>query len=410
MANECTIPGTSRRLDQTHQLWHEALNGYPDADLFCLRVNSLLTAARSVTWILQRELSHEADFAAWYPPWQGQMKADPVMRWLVEARNMVEKQGDLDLRSTARVSVVASWLPAPITEFEAPPLLSAAQIAAMVDTSDIPDDVRKHGYLLVERQWVTRSLPDQELLEGIAHCVGCIDALVQDAHNHYCNQEAGNDSVAAHPPARRLPAMVANRESRSAALHLVTGEIIEIESVTPDMSTAMDANVEERYGRFWEASPKPPGRAIDQAQVYHEWGKTFLKRDGNHAPFVWLFKEGKPVLMGQMFPEDQQDKMLMMERIAGEVERLSADAIIVSTEAWMALAVPDNDDRRRLRAGERDDRMEAFVTEAVQRGGLSVNLTTMFVRESEGIVFAQTQTDFERPALSFEPILRVWRT
>ena len=56
------IPGTSRRLEQTHQLWHEALTGYPDADLFCLRVNSLLTAARSITWILQKELGHQADF------------------------------------------------------------------------------------------------------------------------------------------------------------------------------------------------------------------------------------------------------------------------------------------------------------------------------------------------------------
>ena len=332
------------------------------------------------------------------------------MRWLVEARNSVEKQGDLDLRSTARVSVVASWLPAPIAEFEVPPLISAAQIAASVDTSHIPDDVRKHGYLLVERQWVTKSLPDRELLEGIAHCIGRIDAVVQDAHDHYCEQPAATESTAA-----RSLRDICRRWWQLGSLDLLRSTWSPASSLgsrvlRPDLSSAIDADVEERYGRFWEATPKPPGRAVDQAQVYHEWGKTFLKRDGNHAPFVWLFKEGKPVLMGQMFPEDQQDKMLMMERIAGEVERLSADAIIVSTEAWMALAVPDNDDRRRLRAGERDDRMEAFVTEAVQRDGLSVNLTTMFVRESEGIVFAQTQTDFERPALTFEPILRVWRT
>lgn len=409
MVSTCTIPGASKRLDNTRQLWQEALGEYRDPDAFCLRVNSLLSAARTVTWILQKELAHEAGFRDWYQVRQEEMKADPLMRWLVGARNMIEKQGDLDLRSTARVSVVASWLPAPVAEFEVPPLISAAQIAASVDTSEIPEEVRKHGYLRVERRWVAKSLPNHELLEGIAHCVGQLDEVIEGAHKQFCDFMSSGDS-GTHRPASRLPGMEASRESRSASLHLVTGDFIGVQSSTPDLSTTVDADVEERYGRFWESAPKPPGRAIDQAIVYHEWGKTFLKRDGNHAPFVWLFRDGKPVRMGQMFPEDQQDKMLMMERLAGEVERLSADAVIVSTEAWMALLVAENDDRHRLRAGERDDRFEAFVTEAVERDGSSVNLTTVFVREDEGIVFASTQTDFGRPALTFEPIRRVWRT
>jgi hypothetical protein len=37
------------------------------------------------------------------------MKSDPLMRWLVEARNRIEKQGDLKTYSSARVSVLAGW-------------------------------------------------------------------------------------------------------------------------------------------------------------------------------------------------------------------------------------------------------------------------------------------------------------
>lgn len=162
-----------RRLDQSHQLWHRALASYPEVDAFCLEVNSLIPALRSVTWLLQKDLKHRDGFEAWYVERQDAMRADPVLRWLVDARNRIEKQGDLELRSTARVSVIASWLPAPYDDFDMPPLLPPAAIAFILAARGIPDEIRDEGILKVERRWVSGGLPDLELLDGCATRMRC---------------------------------------------------------------------------------------------------------------------------------------------------------------------------------------------------------------------------------------------
>ena len=96
-----------RRLEQAHELWHRALDSYPQVDDFCLAVNNLLQTLRTVTWVLKKSLRHHDGFDAWYVARQREMSDDAVMRWAVEARNHIEKEGDLDLQSTARVSIVA---------------------------------------------------------------------------------------------------------------------------------------------------------------------------------------------------------------------------------------------------------------------------------------------------------------
>ncbi len=112
-----------RRLEQAHDLWHRALDSYPDADDFCLAINNLLLTLRTVTWVLQKSLSHRAGFDEWYADRRREMSEDQLMKWAVEARNRIEKVGDLDLQSTARLSITASWLAAPYDDFEIPPLI-----------------------------------------------------------------------------------------------------------------------------------------------------------------------------------------------------------------------------------------------------------------------------------------------
>jgi hypothetical protein len=52
------LPKAHNRLRQTHDLWHEMQSADPDADEFVTKLNACLTAARSVTFVLQKELSH----------------------------------------------------------------------------------------------------------------------------------------------------------------------------------------------------------------------------------------------------------------------------------------------------------------------------------------------------------------
>lgn len=60
---------------------------------FQFELNALLSASRSVTFVLQKALAGVLGFAVWYDQQQVRMKADAAMRFFLELRNISQKQG-----------------------------------------------------------------------------------------------------------------------------------------------------------------------------------------------------------------------------------------------------------------------------------------------------------------------------
>lgn len=71
-------------------------------------LRNLIVFGRSLTWVLQNLKSHAPDFDAWYKLEQAQMAADPLMRYFVDARNNLEKQGRLIVETTMVVHNLSS--------------------------------------------------------------------------------------------------------------------------------------------------------------------------------------------------------------------------------------------------------------------------------------------------------------
>jgi len=174
---KCPLTSAHTRLRQAHELWHRAAAGYPHPDEFVMNLNQLIVTLRQVTWMLQRQKDKITDFAPWYKKWQDRMKTDPLMNWLNDARTQIEHLGDLDLASTATVSVIASWMDGPYSQFEIPPHVGPERIAADIQTADLPDQVRKEGLLKVERRWVSSDLPEHELTDVCAHGYGVVATI-----------------------------------------------------------------------------------------------------------------------------------------------------------------------------------------------------------------------------------------
>src|SRR5664279_3760262 len=107
---KCPIPNAHRRLEDAHFHWHEVRSAYHEPQEFRRHLNAAIQDLRNVTFALQGEKRAVPDFDNWYRPWQDRMKADPVLKWLVDARNTVVKRGDLETASTAKLSV-RNWLP-----------------------------------------------------------------------------------------------------------------------------------------------------------------------------------------------------------------------------------------------------------------------------------------------------------
>ena len=99
----CPIPETHDRLSAAHHFLHGILDNYHKANEMRWNLNAFLEAARSVTWVLQKELKQHSGFEHWYGNQQAKMRGNAILKLLVEKRNYVVKQGNLALNSRIRV-------------------------------------------------------------------------------------------------------------------------------------------------------------------------------------------------------------------------------------------------------------------------------------------------------------------
>jgi hypothetical protein len=120
-------------------------------DQFRLDLNNTIQALRNVTFLLQKIKPHFPIFEEWYSTWQNIMRADHLMRWLVEARNVIVKEGDLETYSIARVSVVDSWFEPPKFEMLVPPFTKTEDFALILQKTAPQGILWDVGLLRVER-------------------------------------------------------------------------------------------------------------------------------------------------------------------------------------------------------------------------------------------------------------------
>ena len=63
-------------------------------------LNAFLSSARSVTFLLQKEMAHVDGFDAWWAAQRAAMSGDKVARFFLELRNFSQKQGRVSLASS----------------------------------------------------------------------------------------------------------------------------------------------------------------------------------------------------------------------------------------------------------------------------------------------------------------------
>jgi hypothetical protein len=166
--NICTFSSVERRLADCLDLFMKTKSSYFDPDAFRLNLNNCIQTLRTVTFVLQKQKSISTKFDSWYEQWQNRMRGDPILKWLLKARNTIVKEGDLSTLSFARASIVESWFGAPILEMEVPPSTKTEDMAQLL-AHQASKGIFVVGLLRLERRWVDSELPAHEILESIAH-------------------------------------------------------------------------------------------------------------------------------------------------------------------------------------------------------------------------------------------------
>jgi hypothetical protein len=183
----CPIPKTHRRLAEAHLLWHQSLDQYHNPEAFRANLNSTIQALRNITWVLQSEKRMIPDFDNWYASWQEKLRSSPLCRWLIDARNTVVKQGELNTHSTALVKLL-TWRDEKLMESEFPPEIPSSlifrnpSVVELINKAGLPPADRKGAVIEVERRWSASDLNGREILDALAEIYGILSELVLDAH------------------------------------------------------------------------------------------------------------------------------------------------------------------------------------------------------------------------------------
>lgn len=159
-----------RRLKDLSHLLSICAKTYFDPELFRLNLNQFLQTSRTVTFIIQKNKSEIENYDVWYPvnivdKWSN----DPIMTWAKNSRNVIEKQGDLEMFSEAKATLIFSYVDEQDVEILTRNELLSISIKKLVRLAQkkLPSGMSEASVIKSERRWVANSLKDYELLHAL---------------------------------------------------------------------------------------------------------------------------------------------------------------------------------------------------------------------------------------------------
>lgn len=368
------------RLRQMRQLWDDAAASYFEPDRFLLSLQNCITVSRTVTFILQANKREFTDFDQWYSPYQDSWRSDPIMDWVKEARNEIEKRGDLQTYSQVRVEIIAAYLPGPTTEWIPQDLFATPHdIFRSVPKHWIIPHVIENGTLLIERRWVDRNLPNMEVLEALSYVYRKLADMVVSLLKHV-KLPVPRQIADTVPDAMGALAM-----DRAMYLSMKDGSLRGFRYYRKSIETPKGNGkkaIMDRYGM------KADWKGLSDAKTLHDVSSTYfnlarivLKRDGYHSPFAFLMRDSTVIRIVRTDHPDRASRYVLMRDLARLSRIEGANGVMMISEAWTA----EGDDIPRSGfAAEAKNRGEALVMNAANAKGESLTFEAKFERRRPG--------------------------
>lgn len=324
-----------RRLEDLAHLLESCSKTYFEPDLFRRNTNQFLQTARTVTFIIQKNKSEIQGFSDWYDRnvlegW----KNDEIMRWAKDARNVIEKEGDLETSSSLTVTLIFSYLREEDLSIECgrSELLNAG-IKKLVRFAQkkLPTGVAGAAGLRVERSWITASLPDHELLNALTYIYSrlydcCISLAAKLGRNLPSSILAPSDVASVSELAKQIQLIklkgLENYRFRMGHMRALKksqlpAEILEkSESLKASLGNPVDFETTVTY--------------------FTNMARATFEQWGNHVEMVFLLKRDwsietfiTPILA------DQTDKFFFWRMMGERIEIQKSHCLVHTSEAWL---------------------------------------------------------------------------
>ncbi|MCP2156410.1 UNVERIFIED_ORG: hypothetical protein J2S29_002796 [Rhizobium sp. SLBN-170] len=409
---KCPLHAVDRRLDDLHRQWHQAEQAYFDPEAFRVAIQTAIQTARTVSFILQSNKAIIPEFDVWYQAWQERLKAIPLMRWMVDARNRIEKQGDLESHSWVRAEILASHLnEGPREDVRADLFDGAKHILENVPKNALGAHILKDGVLRIERRWVENSLPDYELLDAVAIAYGHLSLLVADAHRHMglleptVSTEKGELPYDRAMAGGRMPCMIGHHENRLLDIWIATGQPLEFEAHRVKLDVEKAKEAAKRYGIEMTEDRSHDLDVRSHARHFFKMARQLFLHDGHHVFMIIIFKNGKPIDMREVRIEEHGQKYVFMRSLAHDVLRLGGDAVLTISEIWRAQ--PDRKHAYK-RVVDMPDREEGLAATLVMKEGEPFHLYAEINRSGTFVQLEETVESDGGFPYAFAPIYAAW--
>jgi hypothetical protein len=323
-----------RRLRDLSNLLKNCGKTYFKPDLFRQNTNQFLQTSRTVTFIVQKNKADIPEFGQWYKehvldPW----RSDGIMTWARDSRNVIEKEGDLEMHSYLSTSVIFSHIPSQDVIIETPRLyLVQADIDKIVKlaTATLPSSALDSAVLQIERRWVANSLPQHELIFAFTYVYSRLYQMCHALAHHL----GGQLDRSIPPPSNLDP--VSNDVACTRFIKLRKPGISRLKTFTVERDPAYEPPAKLDTLAKELNSWTPPTSLDDLIERATKMAEFTFEEHGNHLPMLFLFDDKwKQIEFLSTGFGDQADKFLFWRNAAKRVAYLRAAAFIWVSEVWI---------------------------------------------------------------------------
>lgn len=390
-----------KRLEDLKQLIRQAENTYFDPNLFRLNINNAIQTSRTVTFLIQKEKQSIPDFDAWYKKHVLDASAgDKIMSWLKDARNTIEKEGDLDVHSYWKVSHLFSYTEEGerlICE-EKEALFSNINAVRKMAKERVPEGIFLDSALVIDRCWIANTLPDYELIDAVTYGYRKLAHIVDELDKHIgmaVDSPTLHDEVLFVSQTRR-----AYLKLSDSSIYMLEAKVNTIKKRVVNME-AFKAITGEGGLEFHDDTKPLQVRVESLASI----AKNLAQRDGGHITICFLFGQSRSNFQ-IVHPDfkDHVDKLIFFHEIAFVARMTGLVSLFFVSEAWLR-------DGRRLgntRISELKVIGEALEVAGISKGG-EVHAVQFKVERSGKHVRLERLEEMGVHAINYlNPLKRTW--
>ena len=336
-----------RRLSDLANLLQNCHSTYMDPDLFRMNANQFLQTARTVIFIIQKNKESIPSFDQWYVPavvdgW----KEDKVMRWAKEARNAIEKEGDLELHSSLNARLIYSYFVeqdmtmeigrTELLNFGVAKLVRYAQKKLVrFAQQKLPSGVSDVALIKIERCWVASTIKEWELLRALLY--------VYTRHLECCKSLAAklgtklDESIPAEDHFEYITSET--RQVRYFKLNGMQTHSLVSERIKIDRSFKPPEHIQHLLTGT-SIEKRPVMKSLTEAsEWYKKMAIATFEHYGNHTFMLFILdKAWRPIDMMNPHFEDQADKFIFWRMVAENITNQKAFGAIWIGESWRRTA------------------------------------------------------------------------